>query len=296
MAKGLRPEPNNSEDRLSAVLRDLDTKPTSDVKQTGLRIVLIDKLIPDPRNERRTYSDESIQEMAESIRLYGIDQPITATPVDGGNFLILAGHRRYYGAKKVGLDKVEIVLREPKNEGERRLISVITNIQREEVRPVELATGLRYILDNDPEIDSQDKLAERLGKRKQWVSDMLAILALPEEQQEAVRSTVLNADALSRVARVRDAELQKELVADLQAGASTREIKDRISQGKGRAPDANGETGGGTKPKNKIGLAKEHEADVIIQSRTTARLTWDRQVRALQAALKIAKQRQQEQS
>lgn len=273
-------------------MREIDDKPASDVKQTGLRIVSVDKLIPDPRNERQTYSDESIAEMAESIRLYGIDQPITATPVDGGNFLILAGHRRYYGAKKVGLDKVEIVLREPKNEGERRLISVITNVQREEVRPIELATGLRYILDNDPEIDSQDKLAERLGKRKQWVSDMLSILALPEEQQESVRSTVLNADALSRVARVKDAELQKELVSELKAGATTRQIKDRIGQSKGQAPAA--AAFGGKKPKNQLGIGKEHDADVIVQSRTTEPLTWERQVRVLQAALEFARQQDQE--
>ena len=283
---------------MAAVLRDLEGdqagSPAGEVKQKGLRVVSIDKLIPDPRNERQTYSDESIDEMAESIRLYGIDQPITATPVDGGNYLILAGHRRYYGAKKAGLDKVEIVLREPKTEGERRLISVITNVQREEVRPVELATGLRYILDNDPEIDSQDKLAARLGKRKQWVSDMLAILALPEDQQELVRSTVLNADALSRVARVKDEGLQRQLVTELRDGATTRQIKDRISESKGR-PLANDGAFGGTKPKNKIGLGKQHDADVIVQSKTAEPLSWDRQVRALQAALTIAKDRRQQQ-
>ena len=279
---------------MSAVLREIDARPTNDVRQTGLRIVSVDKLIPDPRNERQTYSDESIQEMADSIRAHGIDQPITATPVDGGNFLILAGHRRYYGAKKANLDKVEIVLREPKSEGERRLISVITNVQREEVRPVELATGLRYILDNDPEIDTQDKLAERLGKRKQWVSDMLAILSLPEEQQESVRSNVLNANALARIARVKDGELQGQLVAELKEGATTRQIRDRIDESKGR-PTAGDAATGGTKPKHKIGLGKHHDADVIVQSKTTEPLNWDRQVRALQAALKIAKDRRQQQ-
>src|SRR5687767_14350741 len=110
------------------------------LKKRGRLVVSILKLREDPKNERKTF--RNMAGLVASIRAVGLIEPITVTPEPDESYRIITGHRRYRAAKAAGLKQVEVLIREPEDELARRQKSVISNVQREDVGPVELAEGL----------------------------------------------------------------------------------------------------------------------------------------------------------
>lgn len=290
MSKRLRPK-NGLPNRMINFDAARAAGDTSGLVPQGERLVAIDTLIPDPRNERKTFDDDSLAEMADSIRQHGILENIVATPVEDG-YLILAGHRRFEGAKRAGLKQVKVTLKVPDTEHQRRLLSIVSNVQRENVGPIEMAEGLRCVLDNDPEIKMQDDLARRLGKRKDWVSRHLKILDLPDELKAKVGPAQLNSDLLARIARVDEPALQNELVDDLLAGASKTTIREKIGAGSGKSQTQKTKQGtdaDDAKLAKKSKIPTSHDAYVVIQPTSAAKLTPKRQVAILEDALAFAR-------
>jgi ParB family chromosome partitioning protein len=261
------------------------------VKKQGRLIVNIDRLREDPRNERRTF--RNMEGLIASIKSVGMIEPITVTPdetTEQGTqpqgreettYRIITGHRRYRAAKAAGLTQVEVLIREPDDELTRRVKSIVSNVQREDVGPVEMAEGLQSLMDEDERVRSQDDLARLIGKDKTWISGMLRILSLPVELQQKVGTSQLSIgyDAMIRVARVEKPEQQVELVAALVAGASNRDIRQRIDEMKGKPKTEQSST-----PKPKRVYHTHYKATVIVQG-TTTRLTSDQTVEALREAL-----------
>jgi ParB family chromosome partitioning protein len=220
-----------------------------------------------------------------SIKEVGLIEPITVTPqTDGQSYRIITGHRRFRGAKAAGLAQVEVIIREPEDEITRRVKSIISNVQREDVGPVEMAEALQSLLDDNDAIQTQDDLAKVIGKDKTWVSGMLRILTLPSALQKKVGSTQLSIpyDAMIRIARLEDSKHQSDLVELLLGGASQREIRERIDQIKGKSKMPAVGEGSAAKPKRVYHT--KYKATVIVQSET-ARLTSDQVIEALQEAL-----------
>jgi ParB/RepB/Spo0J family partition protein len=269
------------------------------VKKQGRLIVSIDRLLEDPKNERKTF--RNLDGLVASIKTVGLIEPITVTPEKGdrgegtgereAKYRIITGHRRYRAAKLAGLTQVEVLIREPDDALTRRLKSIVSNVQREDVGPIEMAEALQSLIDEDDRIKSQDDLARLIGKDKTWVSGMLKILALPTDLQRQVGSTqlTLGYDAMIRIARMGEEKEQRELVNALLNGATQKDIRQRIDQIKGH-----------TKPKSsndadRVSIAKpkrvfhtKFKAIIIVQS-TTSRLHTDDVIAALTEALAQAK-------
>jgi ParB family chromosome partitioning protein len=252
------------------------------LKKQGRLVVGIERLNEDPKNERRTF--RNMEGLIASVKAVGLIEPITVTIEEGkeGSYRIITGHRRYRAAKAAGLAQVEVLIREPDDEITRRVKSIISNVQREDVGPVEMAEALQSLMDDDEQVKSQDDLAALIGKDKTWVSGMLRILSLPLALQKKVGSTQLTIsyDSIVRIARLDDATHQGQLVDAILAGASQREIRDRIDQIKGKTKST--DEHGPTKPK-KVYHTKYH-ATVIVQA-TSTRLTNEQCMEALQEAL-----------
>ena len=174
------------------------------VAKRGRFVVSVDKVVEDPRNERKTF--RNMDGLIASIEAVGVIEPLTVTPEEDGTYRIITGHRRFRAAKAAGLDTVEVLIRDPETEQARRRKSIVSNVQREDLGPVEAAEGLQALLDEDDAIHTQEGLATVLGKSKQWVSEMLRILTLPPRLQEKVRTSELTLpyDAITRVARLLD--------------------------------------------------------------------------------------------
>jgi len=162
----------------------------ANVKKRGRLIVNIQKLKEDPKNERKTF--RNMEGLVASIKAVGLIEPITVTPEPDDSYRIITGHRRYRAAKAAGVQQVEVLIREPEDELTRRQKSVISNVQREDVGPVELAEALQSLIDEHPSIESQVDLAKLIGKDKSWVSQMLRILDLPVHLRQKVETSQLS--------------------------------------------------------------------------------------------------------
>jgi ParB/RepB/Spo0J family partition protein len=248
------------------------------IKKRGRLIVSLGKLKEDPHNERKTF--RNMDGLIASIKAVGLIEPITVTADADESYRIITGHRRYRAAKAAGLDAIEVLIRDPEDERVRRQKSVISNVQREDVGPVEMAEALQAMMDEDDRIKTQDDLARVIGKDKTWISGMLRILSLPTELQQRVGSAQLSLsyDGMIRIARLDNPEQQQMLVDLLVGGASLSEIRQHIDTIKGKPKGATA-TG---KPK-RVYRTKYH-ATVIVQS-TSRTITTDQVIDALQEAL-----------
>src|SRR5205823_1159906 len=160
------------------------------------------------------------------------------TPEADDTYRIVTGHRRFRAAKEAKLEQVEVLIRDPEDERMRRQKSVISNVQREDVGPVEMAEALQSMMDEDDRIKTQDDLAKVIGKSKFWVSGMLRILTLPTSLQRQLGNAqiTLSYDAMVGVARLEDSKQQEALIELMLGGATRSELRQRISQLKGKKP------------------------------------------------------------
>ncbi len=166
-----------------------------------------------------------------------------------------------------------------------RVKSIISNVQREDVGPVEMAEALQALMDEDQRVKAQEDLAGMIGKDKTWVSGMLRILSVPVDLQRKVGSTQLSisCDTMIRIARLEDQKHQQQLIEQVLSGATQREIRDQIDRLKGKPAKTPG--GGVAKPKRVYHT--RYKAVVIVQSETI-KLTADQAIEALQDALRQA--------
>lgn len=252
----------------------------------GRLILNINKLREDPNNERKTF--RNMEGLIASVKAVGLVEPITVTPeVDGDLYRIVTGHRRYRAAKAAGLSEVEVLIRDPEDELTRRRKSIVSNVQREDIGPVEMAEALQTMIDEDTTIKSQDDLAKAIGKDKAWVSGMLRVLTLSERLRHKVGLTQqsISYDPMIRIARLVDAKQQERLIDMLLEGATQSEIRNQIDQFKGKPAKPRNQ--GESNPKPKRVYHTDQDVTIIVQSETH-RLTPERILLGLKQALRQA--------
>ncbi len=156
----------------------------------GVHQIPVAKISPSPDQPRKRFNDESLAELAESIKRHGVIQPLIVEDAGGGLFRIVAGERRWRAAALAGLADVPALVRELGRE--RRLeVALVENVQREDLNPVDEAEAYRQLM----EVTNltQDQVAERVGKSRSTVANVLRLLNLPQEAMESVRSGVISA-------------------------------------------------------------------------------------------------------
>lgn len=153
-----------------------DPTASQDEQISDLKQIALSKITPDPDQPRKTFDDEAINELAESIKIHGILQPIVVTPHDG-QYQIVAGERRYRAAKLAGLNKIPALVRTLT--GQRKLeLSLIENLQRTDLNSIETATA--YLKLRDQFNLTLEQIAKRVGKNSiSAVSNTLRLLRLP---------------------------------------------------------------------------------------------------------------------
>ena len=144
----------------------------------------IEKISPSPFQPRRAFDETKLQELAMSIRNQGIIQPLVVRP-KGERFELIAGERRWRAAIKAGLIRVQVVVREASDHDALQL-ALIENLQREDLNPIEEATGYRRL--QQEFTWSQEEVAEKVGKSRPAVANALRLLSLPSEVQQEVAS------------------------------------------------------------------------------------------------------------
>ncbi|MDP3493451.1 MAG: ParB/RepB/Spo0J family partition protein [Hyphomonadaceae bacterium] len=148
--------------------------------------IAIDRIIPNPKQPRRTFIEAELEELSESIRTKGVIQPILVRP-DPANaemFEIVAGERRWRAARRAGLTVMPAVVREM-DDREMLEIAIIENVQRSDLNAVEEAEAYKSLIDRFGR--TQESVAQQVGKSREHVSNTLRLLNLPEDVREHVR-------------------------------------------------------------------------------------------------------------
>jgi ParB family chromosome partitioning protein len=152
------------------------------LKEERFAEVEIDEIKPNPSQPRMKFDDQSIEELAQSIRESGVVQPVLVTPEDD-HYKIIVGERRWRAAQKAGLRKIPVLIRNVPREKQLE-ISLIENIHREELNPLEIAQAYQRLMDEQGY--TQQEVAEKVGKDRTSVSNYVRLLNLPQEIQDHV--------------------------------------------------------------------------------------------------------------
>ena len=155
----------------------------SDGQTGGALDIGIDQLIPNPDQPRKTFDEESLRELADSINEQGIIQPIIVEKGREGAYYIVAGERRFRAAKLAGKNKVPVLVREFTKE-QKLEIALIENIQREDLNPIEEAQAYRHLMEA-LEMRQED-LSKRIGKKRSTIANSLRLLKLNDEMQQSL--------------------------------------------------------------------------------------------------------------
>jgi ParB family chromosome partitioning protein len=149
----------------------------------------VEQISPDANQPRKRFKDDTLRELAESIKNHGIIQPLVVKRLKNGNYQIIAGERRYRAAIIAGLSEVPVIVREL-SDLKAREISLIENLQREDLNPIEEAEAMKELMLNYKL--TQEDIAQKLGKARPSIANTLRLLNLPEKVQELLRNDSLS--------------------------------------------------------------------------------------------------------
>ncbi|TDW96013.1 ParB/RepB/Spo0J family partition protein [Dinghuibacter silviterrae] len=153
----------------------------------SLRIPL-DQISINPKQPRRDFDEQALQELAASIRIHDIIQPVTASRLPDGKYRLVAGERRFRAAKMAGLADIPAYIRQA-NDTELLELALLENLQRENLNAIEIALSYKRLME---ELEhTQEQVAERMGKERSTVTNYIRLLKLPPDIQVAVRNGTL---------------------------------------------------------------------------------------------------------
>ena len=171
---------------LNALLGDPDLAPSGE----GAVSLPISQVEPGLNQPRKRFDSASLSDLADSIRIHGIIQPVTVRRLTSGYYQIIAGERRWRAAKQAGLEEIPAVIIEADDRKVMEL-GLIENLQREDLNPVEEAQGYQVLMEEYGL--TQEQVAERMGKSRPAVTNTLRLLSLPEEILKLVEDNSLSA-------------------------------------------------------------------------------------------------------
>ncbi len=202
---------------LDALLGDF-----SEPQAAGLQEVDIYLIDTNEGQPRKTFDKEKLNELAESVKLHGVVQPIVVRRM-GERYSIIAGERRYRAARIAGLTTVPVVVRDM-GEMQAREVALIENIQRENLNPIEEAAAIKTLMDLHDL--TQEEVSRRISKSRPAVSNAVRLLSLPDEVQDMLKEGQIQAGHARAILAIPD-ELNRTIVARriAQSGASVREAE-----------------------------------------------------------------------
>ena len=205
--------------------------------------VRLSLLKPNPHQPRQEFDDASLRELADSIKEKGVLQPILAEADQAGAYFIIAGERRVRAARLAGLEKIPVIVRQFSAQ-EKLEIALIENVQREDLTPIEQGLAYRRLMEMANL--SQEQIGQKVGKDRSTVANVLRLLKLPPEAQDALtRGTITPGHARALLMLVNPSDQQVLLRRVVEAGISVREAEDMaasLNKGKKGAPKS-GRTG-----------------------------------------------------
>lgn len=190
--------PKQNKDALGKGIRSLLQSIDSDLKNTagqikpqvveaatGVMRLPVENIETNPKQPRKDFDEQALQELAQSIKLHDIIQPVTVSKLHGNKYRLVSGERRWRAAKLAGLKDIPAYIRQA-NDQELLELALLENLQREDLNAMEVALSYKRMME---ELDhTQEQVAERMGKDRSTVTNYIRLLKLPPDIQVAVRN------------------------------------------------------------------------------------------------------------
>ena len=227
---------------LSALMADVAVESDPQMPDRPRRpdlLVPVEKLVPNPNQPRRDFKPDALQELASSIRVKGVIQPLIVRSLSDGRYEIVAGERRWRAAQLAQLHELPVIIRDF-TDSEVIEVAIIENIQRADLNAIEEALAFRQLMEKFGH--TQERLAEALSKSRSHIANLLRLLSLPDEVQAHVREGALTAGhARALITAPNAAELARQVIArNLSVRETELLVRDpaKPRKGKGSGPKA----------------------------------------------------------
>lgn len=194
----MAPKKNGLGRGLGSLLADNSIEENNSIQPVKLDIMDIE---PNKEQARKQFDEAALSELADSIAQHGVLQPLLVRPIIGGGYQLIAGERRWRASRIAGLTQVPVIIKELTDD-EAAVISLIENLQREDLNPIEEAYGFASLI-KDFDL-TQEEAARRVGKSRPAVANALRLLRLPQEVIDAVREGKLSAGHARALAAIDD--------------------------------------------------------------------------------------------
>ena len=211
----------------------IDTSHVDTNGGSSISEIEISAIVANPDQPRRSFDEEALQELSDSIREHGVISPITLRDNGDGTYMIIAGERRFRASKMAGLERIPAYIRTAKDEQVMEW-ALIENIQREDLDAIEIALAYQRLMD-DYEL-TQERMAERVGKKRATIANYLRLLKLPAEIQVGIKEKKIEMGHARAILASPSAEHQLALYQRiLREGLSVRKVEELAQEDKGAA-------------------------------------------------------------
>jgi ParB family chromosome partitioning protein len=255
---------------LSALLENAGTDITSVEPKplNSISEIPINQIQANPFQPREEFDDEALNELAESIKVHGVIQPITVRKLGYDSYQIISGERRTRASRLAGLKTIPAYIRLADDQGMLEM-ALIENIQREDLNAIEIAFSYKRLIDECGL--NQEQLGERVGKNRSTVNNYLRLLKLPDNIQAAIRDNTISMGHARAIINIDNPQEQQDLFTRmLQDGLSVREVENLVREKNENTKD---NAGSGSKSK------KLHLSDNFISFQKTLISKFDAKVK-----------------
>lgn len=245
----------------NALGRGLDALISTDEIRTegssSINEVELSKIVPNPDQPRREFDEEALQELAASICTIGIIQPVSLRLMPDGNYQIIAGERRYRASKIAGLTSIPAYIKTAEDDLVMEM-ALIENIQREDLNAIEIALSFQKLLEIYKL--TQEKLSERLGKKRATIANYVRLLKLPAEIQIGLQFRKIDMGHARALVNIEDPTVQLAIYEEtVLHGYSVRKVEELVraaAEGIRKEDPENGKTGSNKTPEEYLMLQK----------------------------------------
>ncbi len=190
--------------------------------------VEIGRIRENPLQPRKEFTEEGLAELTQSILNYGILQPLLVRRINEEEFELIAGERRLRAARRAGLKTVPVIVEEAE-ESKKLELALVENLQREDLNPIEMAEGLQKLIDDFGL--THEEVAQRVGKNRSTISNLLRLLSLPEPIKEKVRRGEISVGHAKALLGLENEKEQLELTKDIvEKSLSVREVEKKVKE------------------------------------------------------------------
>ncbi|MDZ7315798.1 MAG: ParB/RepB/Spo0J family partition protein [candidate division KSB1 bacterium] len=208
---------------LSALLPDVPAESQAD---SSIQFIRVDRISPNPFQPREVFDPQKLDELARSIAEKGVVQPITVRRY-GDGYQLIAGERRLRCVRELGVEKIPAYILEVNSDEEMMELSIIENIHREDLNPIDIANGYRRLIEECRL--TQEQVAQKVGKDRATVANFLRLLRLPRPIQESTQAGEISMGHARALLALEDAEQQIDLWKKIvRHGWSVRQVEEAV--------------------------------------------------------------------